>query len=118
MNRPLLAGVTISTVLLFVATSPALGQVAPKLITGPNQYEFVTGGYFVSQGVTNAVITVHFIPGNPDISGSINYATTGGTAVTNQDYKPVSGNLVFRRHLSIIQRADQDNQPEPAPKID
>ncbi|HTL55550.1 MAG TPA: Calx-beta domain-containing protein [Candidatus Limnocylindrales bacterium] len=95
MNRQLLARATFPILLLFVLRSPALSQVKPNLIVGPNQYEFVSGGYFVSQGVTNAVITVHFIPGDPSFSGSVNYATTGGTAVMNQDYKPVSGTLWF-----------------------
>jgi hypothetical protein len=83
----------LSSALLFGLTS--LGQVAPKLITGPDQFEFISGSYFASQGGTNAVITVRFTPGNPSWSGSVSYSTTSGTAITNQDYQPVSGTLYF-----------------------
>jgi hypothetical protein len=80
-------------VLFFVRA--ANGQVTPKLISGPDQFEFTSGAYFVSQGTTNALIMVRFTPGNPSWSGAVNYSTTNGTAIPNQDYSPVSGTLYF-----------------------
>ena len=83
----------ILSVLLFAPA--ANSQVTPKLITGPDQFEFISGAFFVSQGATNAMVTVRFTPGNPSWSGSVNYSTISGTAITNQDYKPVTGTLYF-----------------------
>lgn len=92
MSRKFLPGLVLGILLGALATD---AQVAPKLITGPNQFEFVSSAYFASRGATNATITVRFTPGDPSWTGSVNYSTTNGTAITNQDYAPVRGTLYF-----------------------
>ena len=81
-------------VLLLVVNS-APSQITPMDTTAPNQFEFTSVRYFASKGTTNAAVTVHFAPGNRSWSGSVNYLARDGTAISNQDYTPVSGLLSF-----------------------
>jgi hypothetical protein len=82
-------------VLLVLAAISAVAQMTPSDSTTPNQYYFVSADYFSSQGTTNAVITVRFLPGSRMWSGSVNFSTSAGTAVANEDYIPVNGTLSF-----------------------
>jgi hypothetical protein len=93
MHKQLLAVVMAFALLLPIISIRA--QRAPKIIVGPDQFAFTSGTYSASAGATNAVITVHFVPGDPAYSGLVNFATQDGTARANQDYKPVSGTLYF-----------------------
>jgi hypothetical protein len=80
---------------LTLLVASAQGQIAPRDTVIPNQFEFTSARYFVSNGATNAVITVRFFPGGRDWSGSVNYATRDGTAIANRDYTPVNSTLSF-----------------------
>jgi len=83
------------SLLLALTCYSAFAQVSPKLITGPDQFTFASGGFYCSRGATNALVTVNFIPGDPCWCGQVNYATQDGTAVAGQDYTPVTGTLTF-----------------------
>jgi hypothetical protein len=105
----------------FGALLPLIGvlaqaEVVPKLIVGPDQFEFVSGAYYISQGGTNAVITVRFTPGNPSWSGAVDYSTTLGTAITNQDYKPVKGTLYFSGAYASFSVPIAGNSQDPPNK--
>ena len=95
MNTVLLDKAWLLSLLLASACLPAFGQANPKLITGPGQFTFATGGFYCSRGATNALVTVDFTPGDPSWYGRVDYATQEGTAIAGQDYTPVSGTLIF-----------------------
>ena len=82
-------------ILFLVVVSTAQSAIGPRDTETDNRFDFTSVQYFVSKGATSAEITVHFTPGNSSWSGSVNYKTAGGTAVSNQDYTPVSGTLSF-----------------------
>lgn len=82
-------------IVLAATQMPARAQSVPKDTDIPNEFFFVSAQYCATQGATNAVITVGFRPGNRGWSGSVNYATRDGTAMSNQDYTPVNGTLNF-----------------------
>lgn len=86
------AGILCGGILLTVLSSQA--QVLYDT-TVPNQFEFARTDIYVSQGATQAIVTVRFYPGNRSFSGSVGYSTRDGTAVANRDYVPVSGMLSF-----------------------
>jgi Calx-beta domain-containing protein len=113
MNKHLFPRTYLTLVLFAMG---ARSQVAPKLITGPDQFEFISAAYFASQGVSNAIITVRFTPGDPSWNGSVNYSTTNGTAIPNKDYAPVSGTLYFSgvsyRSFSVPIASRSAGQPE------
>lgn len=78
---------------LFAPSAPS--QITPQDTTVPNEFQFSTAEYFVSEDATNAVITVQFSPGHRGYYGWVNYTVLDGTATANQDYTPVSGSLSF-----------------------
>jgi hypothetical protein len=78
---------------LLVASAP--GQITPRDTVIPNQFEFTSAQYFASNGATNAVITVRFVPGGRSWNGSVNFAARDGTGIANEDYAAVNGTLSF-----------------------
>jgi len=88
-----------SLVLLAVlVTSLARAEEEPVVAedtTVPNEYTFSQAEYFVAENATNAVIEVHFSPGNRSYTGSVNFSATAGTAIAGEDFQPVSGTLNY-----------------------
>lgn len=84
--------------ILLSALSAKAGEQSPPLpqdTSTPNVFGFTSDVYYVDEDATNAVITVEFTPGNRAWSGSVNYRTTNGTAVSGEDYTETSGALYF-----------------------
>jgi hypothetical protein len=82
----------ISCLLLF-SVLPVFADISIQDTTGPNEYYFSSGVYYVDANATNASVEVDFIPGNRSWIGSVAYQTTNDTAVAGQDYTAVSGTL-------------------------
>lgn len=74
------------------------GEKAPAVAQGtssPNVFGFTSDVYYVNEDATNALIAVDFTPGDRGWSGSVNYSTANGTAISGDDYTETNGALYF-----------------------
>jgi hypothetical protein len=81
------------TVLCGLTASGA--TIQPLSTTQPNEFRFTSDVYYVQEGATNALIEVAFVPGSRSYSGSVDYRSANGTAVSGQDYYGVTNTLSF-----------------------
>ncbi len=80
-------------------TGAQLGTNRTALITiidndAPSTYDFSSANYNVNENAGTATITIQR-GGNTTIAGSVNYATSNGTATAGSDYTATTGTLSF-----------------------
>lgn len=63
--------------------------------TVPNTFAFSSDSYFAQNETSNVMVKVEFIPGDRSWSGTVDFATSNGTAVAGVDYQATNGTLHF-----------------------
>ena len=97
----------------FINRSQATGTIAND--DGPGRFQFSSPTYSLLEDSGSATIVVNRVDG---LSGAatIDYATTGGTAIPGSDYTPASGTLAFAegessKTFTVPLIPDTNNEP-------
>ena len=106
----------LSLLALIQTASADKGTVENSDTTSKNVFWFSAAEFVVTEGETNALITVDWLPGNRGYTGYVDYSVTNGSATSGIDFEAVSGRLYFSspasQTISVPIHADCLSEPE------